>query len=67
VIIKVVVEIEAPDGATHYEGNLASEYVAWWKCKQIGAGGDHWFIWIREKGWVLGRHSAPPGLKEIPK
>lgn len=60
--IKITAMIKAPDGATHYGGNILDEPI-YYKCRQI-AGYDHWF---HHEGveWVLSGHSMPIFCKEI--
>lgn len=61
---KVIVEIEIPEGATHYLGSIVDE-PTFVKCKQIG-GFDHWFCCDNEVDWVLYSHAKPSFAKEIP-
>ena len=64
-IIKVVIWVEAPDGTTHYTGDIA-ENPTWFKVTQVGVAGDHWWYWngIR-RAWVFAGHYPPQGLQEL--
>lgn len=62
---RVVVEVDAPDGATHYYGELLHDPV-WVKCTQIGVAGDHWWQYDPHKGWMFSSHFKPHWAKEIP-
>ena len=63
--IQVLVEIEAPDGATHYGGNLNDE-PTWYKCSQPGGYVHRWYYNYDRKGWFLACHGKPIYIKEIP-
>jgi hypothetical protein len=64
--IQVTVEVEVPDGATHYIGDLL-DGPAWLKCTQIGVVGDHWWFWSPDdRGWFLLGFHKPHWAKEIP-
>ena len=57
--IQFKVEVEAPDGATHFSGDLLDDPV-WYKCTQVGAVGDHWWWYSKARGgWFLAGHSKP--------
>ena len=62
--IKVTIEVEIPDNASHYAGHI-DEGTDFYKCTQVG-GFDHWWSWytIRNE-WVLHGHSKPNWAKEI--
>jgi hypothetical protein len=63
--IPITLIIEAPDGATHYTGNLRHD-PTWWKCRRIGIAGDHWFYWNDERGeWYFFSHYKPHWINEI--
>lgn len=57
--IKVVVEIEVPDGATHYTGDLAN-YHYFYKLKQVGTADDIWYhlFHYRDEVWYLDNQGA---------
>lgn len=62
--IKVSIEIEVPDGATHYRGDILDRPF-FFKCTKV-AGYDHW--WVHEPdrvGWWLVGHSPPHFMKEL--
>lgn len=63
--IEVKVEVEAPNGATHYFGELLDDPL-WFKKKYI-AGYAHWFGLTRSGEWVLVRHGeeAPRWSKPL--
>ena len=61
--IQVQVEVNAPEGATHYDADLLCE-PNWFKCIQIGVVGDHWFMWKDEK-WFFYSHYAPRWARPI--
>lgn len=68
-ILKVVrtTEVMAPDGATHYGGDLLQD-PTFYKCTQVGVGGDHWWWYGRlSHEWKLAGHSKPHFIAEIPK
>lgn len=51
--VKVKAEIEIPEGATHYIGNIARE-PNFFKSKEIGVVGTHWFEWRSDiEEWVF--------------
>jgi len=63
-IIKVQTEVVAPEGSTHYFGNLLDE-PTFCKVRQV-AGFDHWFEYQNtRKGWVLIGYSKPHWVKDI--
>jgi hypothetical protein len=59
-------EVEAPEGATHWDGDPSDpDTIRFFKKEEIGAVGDHWFIW-KHVDWVLHNHKGPPSsAKEI--
>lgn len=63
--VKVVVEVEAPEGATHYTGWLPTE-ATWWKSRPI-AGFPQWLSWnpVSREWYVQGDH-PPHFIQEIP-
>ena len=63
-IIKVQTEVTAPDGSTHYFGNLLDEPTF---VKMIMVGDfEHWFTYQpRQKVWVLLGHTMPRWVKHI--
>jgi len=64
-IIHVHSTVVAPNGATHYAGELLED-PSWYKCTQVGVAGDHWWRWSKERNeWVLASHFKPNWLKEI--
>jgi hypothetical protein len=64
--IKVMVEIEIPDDATHYTGEL-TDTATWWKKKLI-AGFPQWLYWdIAREEWMVHGDYAPWFIKEIEK
>lgn len=72
--IRVVVEVEAPEGATHYGGELTGgleckgcDRPSWYKRVDIGVVGEHWFKWNEErKAWFFCGHYHPHWVKDIP-
>lgn len=62
--LKVVIEIEAPEGATHYSG-YASEITEYFKCVKYGVVGDHWFYFNRNDGWRFVGHDKPWFVKSL--
>lgn len=63
--IQVTTEVEAPEGATHYWGDLLDD-PTFVKCTQIGCVGDHWWSWAKDRGlWIFVSHHKPHWLKEI--
>jgi hypothetical protein len=58
-------EIDAPEGASHFGGNLLDSPL-WYKKTEIGVVGEHWWFW--DKGsdqWRLSGHSSPHWIKPI--
>lgn len=56
------VEIDVPDGATHIYGDPLDDNYGhmYYKCVQIGAAGDHWFVWSGDKKiWTMVSHHKP--------
>ena len=45
--IKVTVEVEVPEGATHYAGEILDD-PTYWKSLQR-SDGEHWYIWEAER------------------
>lgn len=66
--VTVQIEVEIPDGATHFHGNiLDSEDVSFYKCRQIGAVGDHWFSkQSHNPNWTLVAHHMPHWINPLP-
>lgn len=64
--IKVVVEIEAPEGATHYAGPLLED-PTWWKFLTNSTGAIQvWCYWSESKQeWLVQSEREPLGLKVI--
>jgi len=62
--ITVKLQIEVPDGSTHFAGSLKDE-PCFYKCTQVG-GFDHWWFYASEtENWFLSGHSEPNFLKKI--
>jgi hypothetical protein len=61
---KLLIDVEIPDGATHYAGNLAND-ASFFKKKKI-AQYDHWFVYNVIAGWHLYTHSKANCIKPIP-
>lgn len=59
--VKVITQVEVPDGATHYHGDIL-DTPTFFKCTQVG-GFDHW--WYYAHGWLLFGHSPPNWMKEL--
>jgi len=58
-LVKVIVEIEVPEGATHYGGSLTDD-PTWYKCTQIGVVGAHWWYYSADrKSWIFMGHFPP--------
>lgn len=63
-LVKVVVEIRIPDGATHYTGHLDDP--TWYKQHSI-AGVTYWNYWDTTRNeWMVGSEQRPNWLYEIP-
>ena len=62
--VKVVVEVEVPEKATHYSGELTS-FPCFYYCSQVGVVGDHWWYY-HEGDWILHSHHKPHWIKELP-
>lgn len=62
--INVKIEIEIPEGATHYIGNIFDDPI-WLKCSKIGVVGEHWWIWKSYGIWTFHSHKKPESCKEI--
>lgn len=64
--VRLVADIVAPDGATHYSGNLLEEQT-WWKLS--GDATDHrsrWCYWnAHKKDWYVHSEHRPHWIKEI--
>lgn len=61
--ITVRVTVEAPDGATHYDGNLLGK-PTFYKMTMVGVVGEHW--WFYNGGqWRLSQHSKPHWVKPL--
>lgn len=58
--LHVTVEVDAPDGATHYSGDLLDD-PAYYKCVRINDYG-HWFMWTADRPteWRLSHHGDTP-------
>ena len=62
--IKVLTEVVAPEGSTHYFGELLDE-PAFVKMRQV-AGYDHWFEYSQtRKQWSLIGHTKPHWVREL--
>lgn len=62
---KIIIEIEIPDGATHYSGYLdCFSDITFYK-KKVIAGYDHWFYLNEFYVWKLASHMEPKFIKEI--
>lgn len=63
--VKVAREIDAPDGSTHYHGDLLDD-PTFYKMTMVGVVGEHWWHYDEErKGWFLSSHHKPHWVKEI--
>lgn len=57
--ITVSMEIEVPDDATHFNGNIFDNPI-YYKCIQVGVSGDHWFYYNKnENKWFFYGHQKP--------
>jgi len=67
--LRVWMEIDVPDDATHYSGDLHVQGEHnWWKCQKVGIGGEHWFVWRSgDTEWRFSQHAKPWWIKEIPR
>jgi len=63
--LNVITSVEAPEGATHYFGE--GDDMAFYKCEQIGVVGDHWFVYMTNKEWVMVSHYHPNYIMPIPE
>jgi hypothetical protein len=62
--IKVMVTIEAPDGTSHYTGDLLDD-PTWWKTRPI-VGVPYWLYYNEDrKEWMIGSESKPHWIQEI--
>ncbi len=59
-----VIAVDVPNGATHYNGNL-HESPTFYKRKDIGVAGEHWFGFNKE-WWFVGHHK-PHWIEELPE
>lgn len=67
--LKILIEIEIPDGSTHYFGSLRHSPL-FLKKEYIGVVGAHWFTFDEEQQkWILFKHGeeVPHWAKELPK
>lgn len=61
----VAVQVEVPDGASHFTGNLLDE-ADFYKCKDV-AGFPQWFWWAGARGeWMLQGDGPPYWAQPIP-
>lgn len=64
--LSIPVIVEAPDDATHYIGSV--DDMGFYKCRQIGVAGDHWFSYSeKEKQWKMVSHYQPHWILPIPE
>lgn len=62
--IKVTVEIEAPDGAAYYAGDLLDS-PDWWK-PLTRSDGEYWCCWSYErKAWLCATNEKPYWIHAI--
>lgn len=62
--IRVIIEIEVPDGATHYSGRISYDPV-WYKQKQR-VDGMYWYsCWREGAPWMLESVLKPNWLHKI--
>jgi hypothetical protein len=61
----VPVAVEAPEDATHYSGH--PDDMGFYKRRDIGAAGEHWFGWTTDRGWVMVSHHKPHWIEPIPE
>jgi len=57
-------EIEVPEEATHFRGSFVYG-LTFYKCKKIGAVGEHWFFYDRNSVWHFCGHRTLRNLKEL--
>ena len=63
--VKVIRTINAPDGSTHYCGDLMED-PTFYKMTMVGVVGEHWWYFDPERnGWYLSGHSKPHWIKEL--
>lgn len=67
-IIKVISEIEAPDDATHYSGDILDN-PTWWKLSVNSTGTiSMWCFWkAQEKEWYVRSTHKPHWITKINK
>lgn len=66
-LVVVPHELEVPEKATHYFGQLLDEPTFVYH-STIGAVGDHWWYWSRDrKEWIFYTHHEPSFLKRLPE
>lgn len=62
--IKVTVEVEAPEGATHYDGELLDE-LTWWRTVQRWDG-TYWQYWrATTRQWMFHGINRPHWITAI--
>lgn len=65
--LTIPIVVEAPDGATHYFGDLfEGDSLSFYKMTEIGVVGEHWFSW-RNDEWQFLSHREPLWIKPIPE
>lgn len=65
--LTIPVKVNAPDGATHYHGDIL-DMPTFYKMKMVGAAGEHWFYWSRKrKEWMLAGHHQPHWTEPLKK
>ena len=68
--LRIPVEVQAPDGATHYCGHLGGDVreFTYYKARDIGVAGQHWFYWSEQrKEWRMASHHQPNWTHLIPE
>lgn len=74
VTFTILIDVEVPDGATHYHGDPTKTMdgsdeptLSFYKHKDVGVVGDHWFLWRPARGdWSFVSHTRPLYVKELP-
>jgi hypothetical protein len=62
-----VLEIDVPNKATHWRGDLLDSPL-WFYVTKIGVVGDHWFVWDeKKKEWVFFSHTEPANIRLVEK
>lgn len=59
----VELEVEVPEGATHYRGTFG-EYT-WYKRKDTGVVGEHWYFLRSDGVWHFSQHARPDLIKPV--